>query len=306
MLKERRSEILLTLAALMFASNGIASKLLLNDYISAWRLAQVRSISTFIILAAYIAWRAPKTLRITKREVPRLAALGIIGIAAVNGAYFLAISRMHVSIALLIEFTAPVWIVLYLRFVRKKHVPNEMWAALFLALLGLAFVAQVWQGLTLDGIGVLAALGAAFALAFFFLAGEGITSQRDVQSVTMWGFGFAALGWSLLMPIWTFPFDVFTVSIPLEGALDGYGAPGWVLILYVVLIGTVVPYLLTLNGLRNLSASTTSAFGMLEPIFAGAVAWFWFNESWTIIQLIGGVIVIAGIYMADRARSAAK
>ena len=306
MFKTRRSEILLTLAAIMFASNGIASKLLLNDYISAWRLAQVRSISTFIILAAYIAWRAPKTLRITKREVPRLAALGAIGIAAVNGAYFLAISRMHVSIALLIEFTAPVWIVLYLRYVRKKHVPNEMWAALLLALLGLAFVAQVWQGLTLDGIGVLAALGAAFALAFFFLAGEGITAHRDIQSVTMWGFGFAALTWSLLMPIWTFPFDVFTVSIPLEGALDGYSAPGWVLILYVVLIGTVVPYLFTLNGLRNLSASTTSAFGMLEPIFAGAVAWFWFNESWTVLQLFGGVIVIAGIYMADRARSAAK
>ena len=306
MFKARRSEILLTLAAIMFASNGIASKLLLNDYISAWRLAQVRSILTFIILAAYIAWRAPKTLRITKREVPRLAALGAIGIAAVNGAYFLAISRMHVSVALLIEFTAPVWIVLYLRYVRKKHVPNEMWAALFLALLGLAFVAQVWQGLTLDGIGVLAALGAAFALAFFFLAGEGITAHRDIQSVTMWGFGFAALTWSLLMPIWTFPFDVFTVSIPLEGALDGYSAPGWVLILYVVLIGTVVPYLFTLNGLRNLSASTTSAFGMLEPIFAGAVAWFWFNESWTVLQLFGGVIVIAGIYMADRARSAAK
>jgi len=306
MFKARRSEILLTLAAIMFASNGIASKLLLNDYISAWRLAQVRSILTFIILAAYIAWRAPKTLRIAKREVPRLAALGAIGIAAVNGAYFLAISRMHVSIALLIEFTAPVWIVLYLRYVRKKHVPNEMWAALFLALLGLAFVAQVWKGLTLDGIGVLAALGAAFALAFFFLAGEGITAHRDIQSVTMWGFGFAALTWSLLMPIWTFPFDVFTISIPLEGALDGYSAPGWVLILYVVLIGTVVPYLFTLNGLRNLSASTTSAFGMLEPIFAGAVAWFWFNESWTVLQLFGGVIVIAGIYMADRARSAAK
>jgi drug/metabolite transporter (DMT)-like permease len=306
MLKERRSKILLTVAAIMFASNGIASKLLLNDYISAWRLAQVRSISTFIILAAYIAWRAPKTLRITKREVPRLAALGTVGIAAVNGAYFLAISRMHVSIALLIEFTAPVWIVLYLRYVRKKHVPNEMWAALFLALLGLAFVAQVWQGLTLDGIGVLAALGAAFALAFFFLAGEGITAQRDIQSVTLWGFGFAALAWSLLMPIWTFPFEVFAVSIPLEGALDGSSAPGWALILYVVLIGTVLPYLLTLNGLRNLSASTTSAFGMLEPIFAGAVAWFWFSESWTVIQLIGGVIVIAGIYMADRARSAAK
>lgn len=306
MLQKRRSEILLTLAALMFASNGVASKLLLNDHISAWRLAQVRSISTFLILAALIAWRAPKSMRITKREIPRLAALGAFGIAAVNGTYFLAISRMHVSIALLIEFTAPVWIVLYLRYVRKKHVPNEMWLALFLALLGLAFVAQVWNGLTLDGIGVLAALASAFAVAFFFLAGEGMTEHRDNQSTTMWGFGFAALSWSLIMPIWTFPFEVFTVSIPLEGALDGYNAPGWVLILYVVFIGTVFPYLCVMNGLRNLSASTTSAFGMLEPIFAGIIAWFWFGESWTTIQLIGGVIVIAGIYMADRARSAVK
>jgi drug/metabolite transporter (DMT)-like permease len=306
MFKGRRSEILLTLAAIMFASNGVASKLLLNGHISAWRLAQVRSLSTFVILAALIAWRAPKTMRITKREIPRLAALGAFGIAAVNGTYFLAISRMHVSIALLIEFTAPVWIVLYLRYVRKKHVPNEMWLALFLALLGLAFVAQVWDGLTLDGIGVIAALTSAFAVAFFFLAGEGFTNTRDNQSTTMWGFGFAALTWSLILPLWNFPFDVFTVSIPLEGALQGHNAPGWALILYVVFIGTVFPYLCVMNGLRNLSASTTSAFGMLEPIFAGIIAWFWFGESWTPIQLLGGVIVIAGIYMADRARSAAK
>jgi drug/metabolite transporter (DMT)-like permease len=181
-----------------------------------------------------------------------------------------------------------------------------MWLALFLALLGLAFVAQVWDGLTLDGIGVIAALTSAFAVAFFFLAGEGFTNTRDNQSTTMWGFGFAALSWSLILPLWNFPFDVFTVSIPLEGALEGHNAPGWALILYVVFIGTVFPYLCVMNGLRNLSASTTSAFGMLEPIFAGIIAWFWFGESWTPIQLLGGVIVIAGIYMADRARSAAK
>ena len=96
------------------------------------------------------------------------------------------------------------------------------------------------------------------------------------------------------------------VQVQLEGALEGYSAPGWVLILYVVFIGTVFPYLCVMNGLRNLSATTTSAFGLLEPIFAGIVAWLWFGESWTTIQLIGGVIVIAGIYMADRARSATK
>jgi drug/metabolite transporter (DMT)-like permease len=52
-----------------------------------------------------------------------------------------------------------------------------------------------------------------------------------------------------------------------------------------------------------LKASTTSTFGLLEPIFAGIVAWFWFAEGWNAIQLIGGVVVIAGIYMADQARS---
>ena len=92
-------------------------------------------------------------------------------------------------------------------------------------------------------------------------------------------------------------------SIPLEGALEGNSAPGWVLILYVVLVGTIFPYLCVMVGLRNLKASTTSAFGLLEPIFVGIIAWFWLAESWTGIQLVGAVVVIAGIYMADQARS---
>jgi drug/metabolite transporter (DMT)-like permease len=232
-----------------------------------------------------------------------LVSYGIIGIAMVQALYFVSISRMHVSIALLIEFTAPVWIVVYLRVVKRKHVPNQMWLALVLALTGLALIAQIWDGLTLDGIGVIAGFGASFALAFYFLCGESLSGVRDNQSITMWGFFFAGFAWCLVLPIWSFPFDVFTTSIPLAGTLEGSSTPGWVLILYVVLVGTIFPYLCVMVGLRNLKASTTSAFGLLEPIFAGIVAWIWFTESWTAIQLIGGVVVIAGIYMADQARS---
>ena len=305
MLKHRRDELLLTLSALMFASNGISSKLLLDGHISAWRLAQVRAIGATTILAIYLWRKAPQKLRVTKAEIPRLAALGAFGIAAVNGTYFLAISRMHVSMALLIEFTAPVWIVLYLRFVKRRFVPNQMWIALVLALTGLAFVARIWEGLTLDGIGVIAAFASAIAVAIYFVLGEGISQTRDGVSLTMWGFFFAAVTWCLLLPIWSFPTDVFTVSIPLGGPLEGLNSPGWVLILYVILIGTIGPYLCTIAALKHLSASTTSAFGMLEPIFVGVIAWFWFNEAWTFIQLVGGVIVVAGIYMADQARSKA-
>ena len=303
MLKVRRSELLLILSALMFASNGIASKLLLDGHITAWRLAQVRALSACAILAIYLWRRAPQTFRIKRSELLPLVSYGIIGIAMVQALYFVSISRMHVSIALLIEFTAPVWIVVYLRVVKRKHVPNQMWLALALALTGLALIAQIWDGLTLDGIGVIAGFGASFALAFYFLCGESLSGVRDNQSITMWGFFFAGFAWCLVLPIWSFPFDVFTTSIPLAGTLEGSSTPGWVLILYVVLVGTIFPYLCVMVGLRNLKASTTSAFGLLEPIFAGIVAWIWFTESWTAIQLIGGVVVIAGIYMADQARS---
>ena len=303
MLKTRRSELLLILSAMMFASNGIASKLLLDGHITAWRLAQIRALSACAILAIYLWRKAPTTFRIKRSEILPLVSYGIIGIAMVQALYFVSISRMHVSIALLIEFTAPVWIVVYLRVVKRRHVPNQMWLALVLALTGLALIAQVWDGLTLDGIGVIAGFGASFALAFCFLCGESLTEKRDNQSITMWGFFFAGFAWCLVLPIWSFPFDLFTTSIPLAGALEGSSTPGWVLILYVVLVGTIFPYLCVMAGLKNLKASTTSTFGLLEPIFAGIVAWIWFTESWTLIQLIGGVVVIAGIYMADQARS---
>ena len=303
MLTARRSKLLLILSALMFSSNGIASKLLLDGHITAWRLAQIRALSACAILAIYLWRKAPQTFRIKRSEILPLVAYGIIGIAMVQALYFLAISRMHVSIALLIEFTAPVWIVVYLRVIKRRHVPNQMWLALILALTGLALIAQIWDGLTLDGIGVIAGFGASFALAFCFLCGESLTEKRDNQSITMWGFFFAGFAWCLVLPIWNFPFDVFTTPIPLEGALEGNTTPGWVLILYVVLIGTIFPYLCVMAGLKNLKASTTSTFGLLEPIFAGIVAWIWFAESWSVIQLIGGVVVIAGIYMADQARS---
>jgi drug/metabolite transporter (DMT)-like permease len=303
MLKARRSELLLILSATMFASNGIASKLLLDGHITAWRLAQIRALSACAILAIYLWRKAPQTFRIKRSEILPLVSYGVIGIAMVQALYFVSISRMHVSIALLIEFTAPVWIVVYLRVVKRKHVPNQMWLALILALTGLALIAQVWDGLTLDGIGVIAGFGASFALAFYFLAGESLSGVRDNQSITMWGFFFAGFAWCLVLPVWSFPFDLFTTSVPLAGALEGSSTPGWVLILYVVLVGTIFPYLCVMAGLKNLKASTTSAFGLLEPIFAGIVAWFWFAESWNVVQLIGGVVVIVGIYMADQART---
>jgi drug/metabolite transporter (DMT)-like permease len=174
-----------------------------------------------------------------------------------------------------------------------------------MAFSGLLLIGQVWKGQTLDPIGVGAALTCAVALAVYFLLGEKLTRTREAETLSVYGFGFATLGLLILMPIWDYPVEIFTQSINLQGILDQYSLPGWVLFLWIIVMGTIVPYLLVVNGIKLLSASTASVMGMAEPVLAGIFAWIWIAEKWNFIQLIGGAVVIVGIIFADKARSAA-
>ena len=301
----RKGEILALAGAVAFAFNGIVAKLVLSSGLSSMRLTQVRCGGAFLILGAYVFFRYRDRLRTTKQELPWLAAYGLVGFMAVQAFYFVAIARMHVSIGLIIEFTAPIWIVMWLRYVMKKYVPPLMWVSISMAFGGLLLIAQVWKGQTLDPIGVSAALVDAIALAIYFLLGEKLTRTRDAETLSVYGFGFASLGLLILMPIWDYPVGIFTQSINLQGILADYNVPGWVLIAWIILMGTIAPYLLVVNGIKLLSASTASVMGMAEPVLAGVFAWVWISEKWNVVQLIGGVVVIIGIILADRARMAA-
>ena len=305
MFSRYKGEILTLLGALFFSVNGVVAKLVLTSGLSSMRLTQVRCGGAFLILATYMFVRHRQKLRVTRGELPYLFAYGIVGFLAVQALYFVAITRLHVSIGLILEFTAPIWIVLWLRYVKKKTVPFLMWVAIFLAFGGLVLIAQVWKGRTLDPIGVIAALLDGIVLASFFLIGEKLTLKRDVESLMVYGFGFASLGLAIAMPLWSYPTEIFTQSTNLQGRFADYNVPGWVLIAWVIIMGTIVPYLLTVNGLKLLSASTSSVMGMAEPVIAGVFAWVWLSEKWNFIQLIGGVTVIIGIILADKARSAA-
>ena len=306
MLQKHRGELFLLAGALLFSFNGIVSKLVLMSSLSALNLAQVRSTGAFIILFLLIFFRSREKLRVTKKELPQLAFFGVIGIAAVQFLYFMAISRMHVSFALIIEFTAPIWIVLWIKYVKKRFVPTDMWIAIFLAFIGLLFIAQVWKGRTLDTIGLIAAFLDAIALSIYFLMGEKLTKTRDIQSLTFFGFAFATLTWLIILPIWNFPFEVFGERINMQGIFDGFDTYGWVLIAWIIIFGTIVPYLLVITGIKTLSASTSSVIGMVEPVLVGILAWWWLREAWLPLQIFGGVLVMVGIYIGDRARLRAQ
>lgn len=300
--KSLRAEFFLVTAAIAFAFNGVISKLVLEAGFSALRLAQIRCTGGFAILFLYFLLQKGHSLKASRAELPWLAAYGVIGFAAVQFGYFIAIARMPISIALIIEFTAPIWIVIYIRFIRKKSVPSMMWVSLLLGFCGLLLVGQVWRGLTLNGIGISAAFVDAFALAAFFLLGEKLVSLRSTSTLMVWGLGFASLTWAILLPLWTFPVHFLTRKINLLGIFSNYSLPAWILVLWIILMGTILPYALTLSGLRLLSASTTSVIGMLEPVVAGVFAWWWLGEVLTPTQLMGGAVVIAGIILADRVR----
>jgi drug/metabolite transporter (DMT)-like permease len=270
----------------------------------AFNLAQVRSISAVVILGTYVALTRPQLLKAKKAELKRFVVYGVVGFALVNFGYLLGIERgVPLALVLILEFTAAIWIALWIKFVRRGYVANEMWLAVFLSFTGLILVSKVWNGFAFDLIGIAASLLCAFALAAYFLMSEKIGKTREPISMLIFGMTFASLFWLVVVPPWTFPFEVFTTQMNLGGIADGTMVPGWVMIGAAAIFGTVVPYMLVLSGMRYLSASTSSVIGMLEPVIAGAFAWAWFSQSWDFIQLIGAATVLFGIYLADRAKS---
>jgi len=281
-------------AALLFAVNGSVSKVVLTAGVSAQRLTELRTTGAWGGRA--IAWR----------EVPFLAMFGLAGAALVQWLYFVAIGRLPVGIALLFEYTAPVMVALWARFVLGEQVRRRVWAALGLALGGLALVAQLWQvggqGLALDGIGVLAGLGAAVALASYYLLGEHGVRSRDPLSLTCWAFLFGALFWSILQPWWTFDAGGLARPASLLGAFAHLQAPTWSLVLWIVALGTVAPYVLVTWSLRHLPALRVGMVGMLEPVTAAIVAWVWLGQALSVVQLVGGGVVLVGIVAAQTAR----
>ena len=100
MLTRLRGEIYLFLGAFLFAFNGIISKIVLLDEISAWRLTQIRTGGAFLVLFSFYIIFRRNELKPTKQELPWLLLFGIVGVTLVQAFYFVAIERMYVGIAL--------------------------------------------------------------------------------------------------------------------------------------------------------------------------------------------------------------
>jgi drug/metabolite transporter (DMT)-like permease len=292
-------------AAGLFALNGTVSTLALQAGIPAPWLTALRCGGAAVVLLAVLGVVAPARLRVSWREVPFLAAFGVVGIALTQCLYYVAIGRLPVGIALVFEMTAPVFIALWVWLVRGERVRARLWGALGLSLSGLTLVAEVWTGGGgLDAVGVAAALAAALCLATYYLMGERGTATRDPVALTSWSFVAAGLFWAVAAPFWPFDPAVLRTSVPVSlGSLE---LPLWTLVGWIVVLGAVLPFWLSLTALRHLPPTTAGLVATVEPVLASVVAWLWVEQVLSGGQVLGGIVVLVGIGLAQTARTARR
>jgi drug/metabolite transporter (DMT)-like permease len=292
-------------AVVLWSLNAVVSKVVLDSAgLSSLRLAQVRATGAALILVSAVAVLRLAALRTTRRELGFLAMFGILGLAFVQLFYFVGIRRLDIGIALVIQYLAPVFVALWARFYVHEPVRRRLWLAIALSLLGLSLVVELWGGgSALDGVGVLACLLTAVAYAAYVLMAErSLAGGRDVYSLLAWGFAFATLFWAVLQPWWAFPVEAVDGSVSLLGRFDDVELPVWLLLGYVVVLGTVIPFIFLVSALHHVPATRVTIVAMLEPVLAAIVAWIWLGEELAAVQIAGGLIVLAGVVLAQTAR----
>jgi drug/metabolite transporter (DMT)-like permease len=135
--------------------------------------------------------------------------------------------------------------------------------------------------------------------------GEHGQRERDPISLMGFSFGFSAILWAIVSPWWTFPLSQLSHIVALPGALPG-SSPLWLMVLWIIVLGTVAPFLLVLMAVGHLGPARVGLIGMLEPVGAGIIAWVLLGESLNAAQVIGSIIVLVGIVLAETARQNAR
>ncbi len=297
---------LVLMGAALFIQNAGVSRVALRAGVDPLTLTTTRVTGTFVVLALVAAVFRRDALRPPGGRLGLLIVVhGLVGVAALQWTYFVAIDRLPVGLALLLEYQAPILVALWARFVQHESVRPRLWLGLALAWSGLAAATGLWRGLALDPVGVLGGLGAAVCFAAYFLIGEHGVARLDPLRVILWSFLWATIGLNAVHPVTRLPVGLLEDNVTLLGRLGQHTAPVWLVLAWIVVVGTVLPFGVELFALQHLRATTVTMVAMLEPIGVSALGWVWFAESLDAVAVLGGLAVVVGITVAQSARRAA-
>jgi drug/metabolite transporter (DMT)-like permease len=273
-------------AALLWATSGSSSKFLFNSGLTPFQLVQLRlTISAVLLFTVLFVWRRNLML-IKKGDLFYFIFLGSVVMATVQFTYLFTISKINVAAAILLQYLAPAFIAIY-SFVFANEKPGIITiVSVAGAITGCYLVVGAYNLnlFALNKTGIITGIFAAIAFAWYSIQGEYGMRRYDPMTVLFFAILFAAITWNIFHP----PFEAFFhTRSPIE----------WLLIAYIGIFGTVVPFGLYFQGINLIRSTRASITGTLEPITASAISYFFLNEILEPLQITGGVMVIASVIM---------
>lgn len=288
-------------ATFLFGLNGSTAKTIMQTGVTAEQITLFRSLSAALIAGLFMFARNRESFTVAKSEWKWLAALGFAGVGLMQWSYANAVANLPVGVALLIQYTAIILVPIAGLVLFRTRVSKRLWLGVVLVLSGLVVVSQIWQS-SLSAIGLVYGAVAAIATTIYYMIGEHVHKTRDAFSTLFYSMLFSALMWVGLSRFWEFDFTRFTVQLDLGGNLAGTSIPAWVLFAWLGVMGSFVPLFLTYAALPHLSATGVGIFSTTETIFGFLFAYLWLGEKIDGLQTLGGLLVIAGIVIAQISR----
>ena len=285
--------------ALLFGINASTSKLIISAGVSPAQIVLFRSLATAAIAALVLAFTNRSAFRVQAREWPRLVAFGVIGVALMQWAYSQAVFNLPVGIALLVEYTAIIWVPLVSMIWFRTKLSNQVWLGVGLVLVGLVIVSNLFGGFQLSVVGVTFAFLAAIFLTYYFIVGKQLQANRDTMSTLMYSMLISSAFW-LCIPGWTEHFPAANTHVQLLGV----GNPPvslWIALIWLGIMGSFVPMWLSYRAMHHLSSTAAGIASTSETVFAFLFGMVLLGENFTGTQLVGGVFVLSGIVVAQLA-----
>lgn len=270
-------------ASILFGINGTLSRLLFDTGVSPVTLVEFRLLIGGVVLLAIsgIWWR--RELKLPKRDLGWIVAFGL-SLALLTYFYFVAISRLPLAVALIIQFSAPIWMALG-ESIWRRHLPSwPVCLAILLTLAGVALLTGLWnQHLNgLDLVGVLYSILALLAFIAYLLLGRRIGRHIPALSATTYGALVASVFWFFVQPPWLVPASTWQ--------------PGHIILIVLVgIVGMAIPFSLELGSLRRLDPTRVGIASMMELVAGAIVAYFVLKQALSLWQILGCLTVLVGI-----------
>jgi len=247
-----------------------------------------------VLLPLLVASQGWQRIKLPARDLAYCFLLGTLGVAVSNYFYYLAIQRTNVATAIIVQYTAPVWVLFYVVARGQQKLSLQKVIAVALAVAGSTLVIGIvgtqhnaGPALRLDSYGVLAALLASFSFAFYNVAGHRILARYDRWRVLVWTLAAAAVFWLVVNPPWK--------------VIAAHYAPAqWVFLFVFSMISVLGAFSLYFLGLQYLEPTRAIIASCLEPVFSILLAAVLLGEVLRPIQTLGIVCVLAAIVIVQR------